>query len=192
MNTLADMTTRTSKDEYRKKYIKQYALDHPEETKKSKAKWREANREHSKNYAKEYYAANKAKYTARYEEKKEVLSKKSKEYHKTDKGKRLHTISYWKRRKILHDDYNQLYTDWIASTVCNKCDMPYGERGDGSGAYKCIAKQFATDNFESICCYRCMSREKVLAKSQLFKSALNICTPLSKMQSETEPLQSEN
>jgi hypothetical protein len=192
MNTLANMTTRTSKDEYRKEYIKRYAKEHPEETKKSKAKWREANRQHSRNYAKEYYEKNKATYKIKYTENKEDLSKKAKEYHKTENGKQRHTISYWKRRKIIHDDYNQLYKDWTTSTVCNKCDMPYRERGDGSGSYKCIAKHFNTDKFESICCFKCMNREKVLSKNKLYLSALDICTKPSKTPSETEPLPNEN
>tara|TARA_R110000765_G_scaffold301851_1_gene396213 strand:+ start:68 stop:646 length:579 start_codon:yes stop_codon:yes gene_type:complete len=192
MNTLAEMTTRTPAELYRKEYIKKYAKEHPEATMKSKKKWREANREYSRNYAKKYYAENKANYKTKYEENKEDLSKKARDYHKTEKGKRLHTISYWKRRKIIHDDYNQLYKDWIASTVCNKCDMPYVERSEGGGSYKCIAKQFGTDNFDSICCFKCMNREKVLAKNKLYLSALDICIKPSKTPSVTKPLQNEN
>ena len=189
---LSQMTVKTPAKQWRAEYVKQYALDHPEETKQAKAKWRSMNRQHSRDYAKQYYATHKENYKKNYEAKKEDLSIKAKEYHKTEKGKRLHTISYWKRRKLVHDDFEQLYKEWITATVCNKCDMPFTERGNGQGSYKCIAKQFGTDEVESICCFRCMNREKIIAKSQLFKSALNICTKPSKTQSVTVPLPNEN
>ena len=189
---LSTMTVKTPVQEWRAEYVKQYAKDHPEETKQAKAKWRSMNRQHSRDYAKRYYAANKATYKQKYEEKKEDLSIKAKEYHNSDKGKRLHTFAYWRRRKLVHPDFEQLYKEWTTATVCHKCDNLYGERGDGQGSYKCIAKQFGTDEVESICCFRCMNREKIIAKSQLFKSALNICTKPSKTQSVTVPLPNEN
>jgi len=168
------MNTEQSHEDYRKQYIKEYQKRNSEQTKIAKAKWRDKNRQHTRNYAKDYYAKNKKKYADKYEETREVKVQKAKEYHLTPRGKKLHTISYWKRRKIIHDDYDQLYKDYVESTNCNMCGSEYGERGDGSGMTKCIALMFNSNEFSSICCYRCMNRAKVIAKNELFKSALNI------------------
>ena len=167
-------TTQTQK-EYRKQYLKEYAKSHPEQTKKAKAKWREANRKQTREYAKDYYMKNKERYSERYEADKEELTRKAREYHKTENGKKRHTISYWKnKRKIVSDDFDALYDKYVKSTGCDKCDMPYGERGDGTGSYKCLSLKPGTKEVDSICCFQCMNREKIIAKNKAFKSALNI------------------
>jgi len=173
-----NMNTTQTQAEYRKQYLKEYQKANPEQTKKAKAKWREANRQQTRDYAKSYYALNKDKYNERYEANKEELTQKARDYHHTEKGKKSHMISYWKgKRKIVHDDFDTLYDDYTKSTMCDKCDMPYGERGDGTGSYKCLALKFGTKEVAGISCFRCMNREKIIAKNKAFKSALNIkCT----------------
>tara|TARA_R110002096_G_scaffold71648_1_gene170980 strand:- start:1102 stop:1626 length:525 start_codon:yes stop_codon:yes gene_type:complete len=169
------MNIQQSQEEYRKEYVKAYQLANPEQVKESKAKWRDKNRQHTRDYAKSYYASHKEKYAVRYEAEKDTLAQKAKEYHNSDKGRKRHTISYWKgKRKIQHDDFSTLYDDYKNSSVCNKCDMPYGEKGDGTGTYKCIALKYGTKEVDGICCFRCMNREKSIAKNNAIKSTLNI------------------
>jgi hypothetical protein len=170
---ISKMNTEQSQEDYRKQYLKEYQKNHTEQTKAAKAKWRNKNREHTRDYAKEYYAKNKTKYAEMYEETKEDKVQKAKDYHKTPHGKKLHMISYWKRRKIVHDDFEKLHQDFTDARTCSSCGCEYGERGDGSGMYKCIATIFNSNDFGCICCYRCMNRAKVIAKNELFKSALN-------------------
>ena len=178
-------------DEYRKHYIKEYQKANAEKAKLAKARWRDKNRQHTRDYAKKYYAENREKYISRYEENREEKAKISKEYHKTEKGRRLHQISYWKRRGIQHENYDLLYAEYVASTICNKCNEPFGERGDGSGRYKCIAKSLEENSNDVVCCYRCMNREKFMTKMNARKSALNICTKPLKMPLESQSQENE-
>lgn len=169
------MNITQTQQEYRSEYSKEYQKRHPEQTKLSKANWREANRKYTRDYAKDYYQKHKQKYTERYEKEKDAFSQKSKDYHKTENGKKRHTISYWKvKRKIESDDYDKLYDTFHNSTVCSKCDKPYGERGDGTGSYKCLSLVYGTQNVDCISCFRCMNRSKTIAKNNIYKSALNI------------------
>jgi len=169
------MNNTQTQQEYRREYSKEYQKANPEQTKLSKAKWREENRKYTREYAKNYYKNNKKKYTERYEAEKEEMTQKSKDYHNTPNGKRRHTISYWKtKRKIECDDFNKLYDTFQNSTVCNKCEKPYGERGDRSGIYKSLSLVYGTNRVDCISCFRCMNRSKTIAKNNIYKSALNI------------------
>ena len=183
MNTAE--VSKMSAENYRKEYLREYQKAHKEQTKLAKAKWREKNRQHTRDYAKQYYATHKEHYANKYEENREVKTQTSKDYHKSANGRKKHQISYWKRRGIIHTDYEALYNEYMNKTKCDKCETDFGERGDGTGSYKCIA-QMANGEVESICCYRCMNRDKVVAKMNARKSALNICIKPSKTQTETQ------
>lgn len=172
--------------EYRKHYLREYARAHKEQTNKSKAKWREKNRQHTRDYAKSYYSKNKDNYASRYEENKEEKKKNARDYHRSERGSKAHHISYWKRRGIIHNDYEALYNEYTTKTKCDKCDKEFGERGDGTGSYKCIAIFPETKQFESVCCYKCMNRDKVVAKMKARKSNSNVCIKPSKTQTEKE------
>jgi hypothetical protein len=175
--------TNMTPEEWRKVYLREYQKANADKVKKAKAKWRNKNREHTREYAKKYYAENRDKYKQKYQENKESKSKSAKEYHLTENGKKRHTISYWRRRGIKHDDYEELYTSYIEKTTCEKCGIDFVDRGDGTGRYKCIANN-SEGNYDCICCYRCLNRLRVVAKKQARNSALNICTKPLKTQTE--------
>lgn len=184
MNT--EEVSKMSAQDYRKEYLRAYALAHKEQTNASKQRWREKNRQHTRDYAKAYYSKNKEHYHAKYQENKEEKASKSREYHKSAHGRKKHQISYWKRRGLIHDDYEKLYDEYMNKKTCHKCGEEFGERGDGTGSYKCIAQKYGSNEVESVCCYRCMNRDKVIAKMNARKSALNICIKPSKTQTETQ------
>lgn len=184
MNT--EEVSKMSAQEYRKAYLKEYARAHKEQTNASKAKWREKNRQHTRDYAKQYYSKNREQYAAKYEENKEEKTIKSREYHKSANGRKKHQISYWKRRGLIHSDYEKLYDEYLNKEICDKCDEPFGERGDGTGSYRCIAQKYGTQEVDCVCCYRCMNRDKVIAKMNARKSTNNVCTKPSKTPTENE------
>jgi len=185
MNT--QEVSKMSAQEYRKQYLREYARAHREQTNASKQRWREKNRQHTRDYARDYYSKNKEQYAAKYEENKEEKAEKSRAYHASAQGKKKHQISYWKRRGLIHDDFDSLYDEYINKRECDKCGEEFGQRGDGTGTYICIAQKFGTKEVESVCCYKCMNRDKVVAKMNARKSALNICTKPSKTQTVTLP-----
>jgi hypothetical protein len=184
MNTAE--VSKMSAQEWRKQYLKDYAAAHKEQTNASKKRWREKNRQHTRDYAKKYYSTHKEEYANRYEENREAKTKSSKEYHKSANGRKKHQISYWKRRGLIHDDFETLYDEYLNKKKCDKCDEEFGERGDGTGTYRCIAQKYGSKEVDGVCCYKCMNRDKVVAKMNARKSALNICIKPSKTPTETQ------
>tara|TARA_R110000823_G_scaffold56323_2_gene136889 strand:- start:544 stop:993 length:450 start_codon:yes stop_codon:yes gene_type:complete len=69
------------------------------------------------------------------------------------------TISYWKYLG-LKDDYDMVYNRFINSTNCEnpKCNVVYGNYGDGTGTHKCMDHDHTPGletNFRNILCCRC-------------------------------------
>ena len=75
-----------------------------------------------------------AEYMKEYREKnKDKVKKQSDEYKKTPKGKKTSGIYNWKRRGLIHDDYDALYDNYLKAENCEECGVPFGIMGDGSG-----------------------------------------------------------
>ena len=122
-------------------------------------KYRERNKGEIAAYMKEYYQKNKEKETARNKEyrerNKEKIAAQTKEYHQTPEGKRLHTIGQWKSRGLIHNDYDRLYEAYLESTNCEECGIEYGEKGDGTGTFKCMDHDHQNGYFRRFLCCSC-------------------------------------
>ena len=135
----------------RKAYQKLYYLKNKEKMKaKSKANYHE-NREKIKEQRKEYYQAN-IEYVKEYYQ---ANIDKIKEYQKTPNRKKSNTISDWKRRGLISEDYDALYDRYLESTNCEECDCEYGKIGDGSGTWKCMDHNHQTGLFRNFLCCAC-------------------------------------
>jgi len=108
---------------------------------------------------KKYYEKNKKKILEKgkewYQKNKQKRSEKGKKYNKTEKGKKVKTISSWKLRGLKCEDYDSLYCHFINSENCDECGIIYGEKGDGTGSFKCMDHDHQTGLFRNFLCQQC-------------------------------------
>jgi hypothetical protein len=135
-----------SKEEKRE-YMKQYYQKNKEEYKEYRKEYYKNNKKKIKEYQKEYNKDWK-------EQNKEYI----KEYQKTPQGKKSSTISKWKRRGLICPDIDSLYCHYLNATECEMCDITFGERGDGSGTFKCMDHSHQTGLFRNFLCHTCNIR----------------------------------
>ena len=82
----------------------------------------------------------------------------------SEKNHRSHTISEWKRNGVIHDDYNALYDQYMATTNCADCGVVLGKKGDGSGTFKSLDHCHETGAFRAVVCTGCNRRRGVVDK----------------------------
>ena len=113
-----------------------------------KKEYRNKNKEKLAAKHKEYYQNNKEKIATR---NKEYM----KEYSKTPARKKSNAIADWKRKGIKSDNYDILYDNYLKSTNCEECGIPYGKKGDGTGTWKCCDHSHVTGLFRNFLCQKC-------------------------------------
>jgi len=120
---------------------------------------RKRNREKQKRYyekhKKEIYERNKnrvAKWNA--ENKEKVNAYKTKyRLNNPEKSKKSDTLSGWKQRGLIHDDYDDLYEKYLASTHCEICDVLFNN--DEWRTTKCMDHCHKTGVFRNFLCQPC-------------------------------------
>ena len=109
-----------------------------------------------------YKLKNKEKINARdrlYNQKnKEKIIEYKKLYRQTPNGKKTKTISDWKSRGLISDDYEAIYERYSNSTNCENCDCEYSIRGDGVGRWRCMDHDHITGLFRNVLCNTCNVR----------------------------------
>jgi len=116
----------------------------------------EEKRERKSISAKKYYQKNKETTVIKYiEANKEKIKNKRKEYHQTASCKKSNTISKWKRRGLICEDYDSLYCHYLNANECDNCNITFGEKGDGSRSYKCMDHNHETGEFRNFLCCNC-------------------------------------
>jgi len=96
-----------------------------------------------KEYFKKYYQNNKDK-----------LLEKSKNYYFTDEGKKNHRIVMWKQQGVISDDYNELYDKYINTNKCELCKCDITE-GNGLIGKKHLDHNHETGEFRNVLCGNC-------------------------------------
>jgi DNA repair exonuclease SbcCD ATPase subunit len=110
-----------------------------EERKAYKKAWCEKNKERIAEQKREYYKNNKAK-----------IAEHHKKWYETQSGKKSTTISHWKYRGLIHDDYSALYDVYIATTYCQVCQKEFREEHD-----RCMDHDHETGQFRHVLCWSC-------------------------------------
>tara|TARA_R110000772_G_C13020852_1_gene410562 strand:+ start:72 stop:560 length:489 start_codon:yes stop_codon:yes gene_type:complete len=144
--------------EYRKKNKERIAAKQKEYNIKNREKLAEKRKiyiEEHKGGIKEYNKKTSAKRAEYYQEHKEEIAEKKKEYSKTPAGKKTGIISKWKYRGIKSDNYDTLYDNYLKSTNCEECGIPYGKKGDGTRSVRCCDHDHSTGLFRNFLCASC-------------------------------------
>lgn len=100
--------------------------------------WREANPDYNKNWQNkcEDWKAKKSAY--------------NKTYYKTDNGRRKVIIAQWKRKGLIHNNYEALYNIYINTHECMVCDTPFKTRHD-----RCLDHDHTTNLYRHVLCHKC-------------------------------------
>jgi len=119
----------------------------------------EEKRERKNIYNKKYRDKNKKKILEKgkkYREKnKDKIADKMKEYDQTPAGKKTKAISNWKRIGLICEDYDSLYCHYLNSENCEECNVRFGEKGDGTGTFRCMDHDHDTGLFRNFLCHQC-------------------------------------
>jgi len=130
--------------EERAAYDKEYRAKHKKRIAEKKKEYNEKNEEKRKIYKKEYA-----------ENHKEYLKEYHKEYNKTPVGKKVKTISNWKRIGVICNDFDSLYCHYFNADRCDLCFVLFGKYGDGTGTFKCMDHCHSTGLFRNFLCNSC-------------------------------------
>jgi len=126
--------------EKRKEYDRQRYLKNKEKMKENSSDNYYADRQKKLDYLKEYRVKNK-----------EIIKEKNKNYRNTERGKRVNTISGWKSKGLISDDYDSIYDRYINTHECDCCKKPI-HQGIGSRVMDHCHK---TGKFRNVLCHNC-------------------------------------
>ena len=129
----------------------------PEKRRLNDRKYREKNREKIDNYQKEYKETHREQIREQQKEKYHNGGDKERQqaYNQTPKGKKVNTISDWKKHGIKCDNFDMLYENYLSETHCDFCRVKFGKIGDGSGTFKCLDHDHSTGLFRNFLCQQC-------------------------------------
>ena len=115
-----------------------------------------------KAFKKAYYQKNKERLSGlmkiNYEENKEERLAQMRVRAKTPSGIKSYFISHWKSAGLICDNYNLLYSNYLAETHCDVCRVKFGKKGDGTGTFKCMDHCHKTGLFRNFLCCACNLR----------------------------------
>ena len=95
-----------------------------------------------------------------YEKNKDKRRENYKQYNQTPVCKKSMTISKWKKRGLKCEDYDSLYAHYILAENCDECNVRFGEKGDGTGTFRCMDHCHETGQFRNIICCGCNNKRR--------------------------------
>jgi hypothetical protein len=118
----------------------------------------EEKKERKRERDRQYYQKNKEKiinrvkeYKVEYNQKnKEAISLQKKEYHSTPKGIKVQTLSSWRRRGIISNDFDTLYDLYINTDKCMYCEKVFADSYE-----RCLDHDHKTGLYRAVLCRSC-------------------------------------
>lgn len=143
------MAELTEKQKRQREYNRQYKIRNKEKIKEANKKYYEAHKVLLKS-DREVSPEIKARQKANYEKHKEKIIERSKEYRKTEKGIKSKTISLWKSRGVIHENFDELYDHYISTNNCEVCNYEFDENN-----WKCLDHDHDTGETRYVLCNSC-------------------------------------
>jgi len=84
------------------------------------------------------------------EKNKEKIKEYDKKYKKSPQGKKSNIILEWKRRGLVHEDYDALYETYLQTNECNVCKKVFKTSFE-----RCMDHDHTTGLFRQILCRNC-------------------------------------
>jgi len=139
-----------------------------EEREEYQKKYREKNKESIQKKKKEkdkiYYQENKERIAIRHKKRYQDNKKMRTEYqikYREENPEKTHeteTKYNWKRKGLHCEDIDSLYCHYTNAKNCDECDIEFGEKGDGTGTFKCMDHSHITGKFRNFLCNSCNRR----------------------------------
>ena len=127
----------------------------PEKRKEYNRMRYEKNKEEIKEYSQEH-KEEKAVYNKKYKkDNKEKIKEQQKKYDQTPARIKARIIADWKKRGLIHDNYDELYELYLSATNCEVCRKEFENSYD-----KCMDHDHETGLFRQILCRRCNVRDR--------------------------------
>ena len=162
---LSDVDKKERKRLQRLKASKKHREENPEKYKEINRKYRENNPEKIKERKRKYYEENLEKEKKRGKKYREENPEKDKERHRkykqTSAGKKVNTLSQWKKYGLLEsdEDLEWIYELYLTQELCYSCDCILTRNGDNSKDQACMDHCHITNKFRQICCRSCNSND---------------------------------
>ena len=77
------------------------------------------------------------------------------EYRALGKYKKSTTISGWKYKGLIEDDYDAIYEKWISIDKCDCCKVKFAEGSQGKANTRCMDHCHKTGKFRNVLCQNC-------------------------------------
>jgi len=106
--------------------------------------WRDNNRDKVRESNRKYILNNKA-----------AVYQQQAEYRATPQGKKVNTLKNWRKIKLVCDDVDTLYDNYINAKCCDNCSVEFGRKGDGTNSWKCMDHCHKTGKFRNFLCNYC-------------------------------------
>tara|TARA_R110000822_G_scaffold47106_4_gene125103 strand:- start:1268 stop:1558 length:291 start_codon:yes stop_codon:yes gene_type:complete len=71
-------------------------------------------------------------------------------YKQTPNGKKVRCINQWKSRGLIYDDFDKLYSLYIATTECNVCHKIFTDKN-----VRCLDHCHDTGAYRNVLCNAC-------------------------------------
>lgn len=89
------------------------------------------------------------------EKRKAYDRERKKNYYQTPAGRKSITIKNWKTFGVIHDNFDELYEQYLEATHCNAC-----KSGFKSTFYKCLDHDHTTGLFRQFLCRSCNNKDR--------------------------------
>ena len=116
--------------------------------------------EKRKERQREYQQKNKERLAEKRKEYREKNKEKIKHYKQSPAGIKSSRIYNWKRRGIIHDNYDELYERYLNTEFCELCNIKLTEDKRCTLTTRCLDHCHETGEVRNVVCWLCNTKRR--------------------------------